>query len=871
VLPSLEILFGLLWKEWRNSVKLLLALGLGACAGVGIGAVSAASSGTIMSRYWRGMMGVVAFLLPLAAAGLLGANAFAGERAQQAEPFLDSLPVRKLSAGLLKVAFSLLLLFLLNALLWYWAQPEPSLLAQFRENPSLGLTILGMQMLVFGLCFLSSALSDRPIRALLRAPLLAFFILWPLALAGLSLLVLAAAHSPEVRPESVFCVEPVFDGALIAAGMLLIGIPFLIERRKPHFGRDLMLVVLLALPLPVMLLPAIQFYRLWGKPGFQQLIGAYDLGDDPWAGTMGLVGACMVGSALILEARNWLGRGIKVVWAAVASVSWVTGGCLLFGWPAAVLGQCGRLSIGEEVNSGYVIASGTGEHLVAMANSARKLTTQEHLSAAVVRESRGVVLMRKRGQAVRLPTQMHGWAYWSPDERYVALPCVRNSGLLSWGQPHLALFDTETSAVRVAGISRGIWVHHVGWRADSKSFVCLGVNHPGYPQLFADQGVMIYLHEVSTSGHGVRTRRIAQWDTAPFEIEHYRAWPKQMACDGEDVLAFLEPVPWSAQDDHFLTGAWPTTDAPGFTLLRIDTETGRVRPDPAFERLKQTVKGRAPGGDAVNYSWRRPPWSFMGPRNNRIVYVTRFGVHSRTRWLEIWRLGEGDEPNQLLLEDEEMRALSAVFLDDQTCVFARRKGNDPKAGCEWEVIRRTVLPAQDVVLLRVPLAQQVSILSSPSGKRFVVSSEWLEPGGGPQTNCWFATAEGAVSLPLTNFLPFDVFYQWTPDESTFLFWYGSKVDAACVEWSGNFGIPLTRGLIDFGQHPGLGYPLTSCDMAFSADSLYGLTADYPVAPNREVRLCRIDLQTGKPEVMLRFDGNRWVGYGGVTVKEAKVR
>jgi hypothetical protein len=472
----------LLWKEWRNSVKLLLALGLGAVAAVGIGVVPAASSAVAMTRYWQSMMGGVAFLLPLAAAGLLGANAFAGERAQHAEPFLDPLPVKKLSAALLKVAFSFLLLFTLNAVLWHWVRPKPAFLPEFKRTPSPFLTTLATQMLVFGLCFLSSALSDRPIRSLLRVPFLAFFIAWPVAVSSVALLVLAGVHSPEPGPESLWGAESLFDGAMILAGLLMLGTPFFVERWRPYRGQGLILALMLALSLIVVALPAVQFCRLWGRRGFQQLLDAFDLDKEAWVWATGL-GACMIGAALVLEARNWLGRGIGVAWATAASASWVVGGCVLVGWTATVSGLFGQLDAPKVTNTGGLVSSPDGRSLLAVGGKWRAHANGQSVSEFFAGKSRPVFFRIGEKQALRLPAGMTGRGIWSPDGRYVALPYRESVSLVRDRTTCLALLDTQTSVVRFAPFRRGTQIHWMEWNLDSKSLVSLGVDRSEDPEL----------------------------------------------------------------------------------------------------------------------------------------------------------------------------------------------------------------------------------------------------------------------------------------------------------------------------------------------------------------------------------------------------
>jgi hypothetical protein len=337
-----------------------------------------------------------------------------------------------------------------------------------------------------------------------------------------------------------------------------------------------------------------------------------------------------------------------------------------------------------------------------------------------------------------------------------------------------------------------------------------------------------------------------------------------MAIDGKDVLVFR--VSW--HPERFDPGTVLTTppgDGPTFVLFRIDAQSGETKPDPAFERLKRAMKERYPS-DEVQYTWRRPFRSMGEPGSMRLVYVTGHNAARETCWSQIWRLGEGDEPDRLLLDDARTWP-EPVFLDEETLVFASRKCNDPEAVSEWEIVRRTVSTQKELTLLRIPPAREVWITPSPSGQRLVVSSglRWPEGNSPGQANSWLVTREGAVSEPLrTEFAFSSCFNPWSADESEMLEGF-SLVD---IRWDVVRPTCSIRQLINLKEHPE--YRFAAFIMAFDEVACYAMTSDYLEPLNHQVWLCRIDLQTGKPEILLRFDGDRWVGCGGVTVKEAEV-
>ena len=861
---TLRILTALLWKESRASRHLLVLLVGSGLLVIGAGWLSAAVKDVRTAREIQAASEWLFVLLPPVAAMLLGANAFAGDRARGTRSYMEALPGNRFTKAAATVAFNLLFLLAYNAALRMGSGPSPRVLREIPAELSFWPFALAAQSLLFGLCLLCSALVDRPLRALLTAPVVVFFAAGPFLCMASGLYVLALAHAPEVRPDSVFCLDSLFDVAVIVAAFLLLGIPFLIEEWQTRHRRGARLALLCALPLPLMLLPAIQFYRLWDLQILDVAVKNFPLGPHTAIAAAGVCGLFMLCSALALEARDWLGRGIRTGWAGAGAIGWTAGGTLLAGWLGVALGFGGRF----EVQISYtdtMQSSPDGKQVRVGDGTTLKLGNW--LDEFGWR-TQSILLQAEGNEAIALPGRSALGMCWSRDARVVAWT-ESDMGILH-RRNRLAVLDLQSAKLRYLSPTGARSYLQGVWPAKGARYVLAATD--GWWYTDADQWPVFRFFEVSVGSGPWKSKLLTDWTPVPSGDEWYRPTPIVVYLDGRDIVTFM--VPMERDLRRARPGPRPgppPADRSPYGLYRINLETGRGTLDPAFEELSRTVR-ELHGSDHVYFRCRRH--LTPGTASHRtLVSVSGYREeHVNKPWAQTWRLGPENGTNELLAEDTAYAPIPLVFLDEKTVVFGRSGDTGARGVYNCQIVKRDTATGTEAVLLTLPRADPFTSLDACANGRWLAvraHQQGVEDPRAWSTTDWLLSADGSFceQIEFRNVQP-------SPNSRGELKWIG---DSALLR-HGKDGLYVIKPVRQNGRAfcdvrrvlASTQLPrFNSLTMAPPTDKgkVIVLTEEYGSHESRERHVYRVDLTTGQPELLLRFVGGRWVGTQAITIRQ----
>jgi len=862
------MILALLWKEFRETLKLLGILVVGVLLAAVVWVI-AAFAADITIRLDRAVVQYCALLLPLAAAALLGARAFAGERSLGTDSFLDALPVNRSRVAVAKVSLNLAVVILLNVLCWRLIRPSRWVSLNPPEGVSFEVVLIAGQILLFGVSHLASALSERPVRSLFVAPVILICVVPLIAAPSFSFLILTAVHSAIAPDHSLLSVESLLEGVVPLAGLTMLGIAPVMARREPSVRQWLLVGLLLGLALVLTFLPFLQFLRLWGRSEFHELLGAYHFEPEVVVWAVAVAGLAMLCAAIDLEGWGASRQRTGPAWSGMGSVACVGGAWLLVGWLLVLTGRSGRVEVTFR-DSSYTLQS-PGHADLFVVRSRGGYYANARGPCQTLSQFRTVLLREGGKDALALPGRGPGRAVWSPDGRYVAWSSSSDSLLLK--RHSVGVLDTRASRARLVEYPSHDELGGLVWASDSTRLFCLTARHVGGSSLDEDRRLACRLWAVRTAGTSLRLKEVARWTSEPSGVPGWRPWPWGMAMDGGDILVFVKGISSWPGKQHSRSVPVPTLDrAPECGLYRAHLSNGVVEPDPAFERLREAVKERA-GNSYVDYQWKHNFSHLHGVPDKRFVRTDTHDAAAKTSWSGVWLLGYGGKPNRLVAELEEQSYAPIVLLGDDSCILGRGGRPDTKGASEWRIVRRIVGHEEETVLLTIPLASHVSIDPSPMG-RWAIVSAWHQslPGHGENWNgSWLVATDGAFVRGIENhFLFSGLVAMWAPDDSVFLWHDAHGLYALEPRRDAERSTCKVRTVVTGEQFPDLAKQLR---VLLSADgrSAYVLSAEGGYAEcTTRLRLTRIDVRTGEPELLLQFDGDRWIGGKTLTVREAKI-
>jgi len=858
---SLRSTLALLWKEWRLNrwCVLLLAGASLAVAGVRLLTGFVASHGYLGSPLGRDL---VCTAIPLFAAALLGARAYAGERVRGTQPFLDSLPPHRAWTAALKAILPLLWLAAIDLALLL-CEGSAGWTYRFGLRPeSYLLRVLSGQLIIFGVCLLSSALNDRPLRAAFMAPVLLAALYAAVAVTDLALFVVLIDRSIRLPAASGINWGRAFDLAPAAAGAMLLAAARVVGRLSPHPKQRLALVCTIAASLLLLLLPAAQVFLMWGDQSthfFRWMVSRFELVESSGVWGVALLVVVCIASAVWAESRGWRHQGIPTAWAGVGAVTLASGSTVILGWAAVMLCAPDWSSV---VNWPW----GAALHFSASPDGAHVLVVMKEETLPCLPVPTPAVLLTNRGRrGVRIPCQMSSAPMWSPSGRFAAWKSVRG-GILS-PRPVVAVLDTKTRRLHRRQVPGRLPDYRVvaGWPADQ---VWDLVWDPASDRVYLfstsemtgldpdDRRVLeCVIHTVSPKGDSLECDVLAKWRTSPSRVP-WGLMPAVMDVDPSrrELLVFTIPdmssIPGATDDYQEIRASG--TDATA--LYRIDLRTGQVTRDPALEALKRESRGhgdiRFPSHIWLNCYRFHPALKKreMPDLDLRSVMMVTRSDPSGASQTEYWSLGSGGSRNCRLVEDPFSNSSPRVFLDETTSIEARSRKTPGSDEVLWDIVKSRADSGTEEVLLATWRADSVALNLSPGRRWLTVSSQGGCDGLVVATD---ASCSKAISVPGTS-LSSQGF--WAPDGSAFL--WMTPQGLTSLELGSATGAPgfQQQSLFDLrrligGTGSPIGQPCVSGWTAYMAWNEYVL--------------CRTDLQGGKGEVILKLGdrGTRWVETG----------
>ncbi|MDP6504648.1 MAG: hypothetical protein QF886_13580, partial [Planctomycetota bacterium] len=415
------------------------------------------------------------------------------------------------------------------------------------------------------------------------------------------------------------------------------------------------------------------------------------------------------------------------------------------------------------------------------------------------------------------------------------------------------------------------------WSPDSKQMFCvvhqLVESRNGVDLMRAE----LTLFEIEGLGRTFHPRMITRWTSEASEVPWYAPYPNGAAVDGDELLISL--VPNSHEWNKYVREtipAYPSPRSRAYGLFRFNSKTGEVRPDPAFESLRQDVADRADPSARTSFHWRRDPWNPWAKRNPRMVHVMSYELNNDRPWLEAWRLGFNGQTNERVIHTDSRSRY--VILDDRTQIIATWKELNEDDNWAWEVMKRDLANGEEKLLLSIPKAHSVSLAASPSGRRVVVGTYRKTSEHDYKFESWLLATDGSfahhvpgihLSIGLTN--------TWTSDESACYWW--SMVHPSKGSWQED-GLHVAefssdpagctiRPVFRTSDHPESDWPRTGFS-SLGKSSMFFMTDGHRPNGRLVSRFGRIDLATGKPEVLFRSSGGQWIGTEAVSIREVAV-
>ena len=854
-----SIFLALLWKDARAILR-LAAIPVGAALLAYVTAwLSATIRGESVIAAHRMVPGWLMLVLPPLAAMLLGASAFAGERARGEVPFAEALPGGRFLKALAKVLLNLLVLAALNGLFWWWFRPPRPIP---REIPSslwfwpLSVTV---QMLLFGLSHLSSVLVDRPLRVFLVAPAVALLVAGAGICLGPGLFAIALARAPQIRPDTAFCFESFFAAAVIVAALLMLGLPALIERREPGIGSGAWVVCHLLLPALLASLPAVQLYRLWGWPVFAEALKAYEPDPRMYLWVAGGIGVFALGAALALEVRHWLASGVGAGWAGAAGISWAVAGGLLASWGAIALGLGGTFDIHFSRNSGLQTLPGGNHTLVTHGSTFRFGEWLGPLRFPWRADS--VLLEHIRGKEIALVGQAPGPAQWSREGRFLAWTVGRPA--LLHRHKRLAILDTRTSQIRTCRMP-GPRSHLVRfWEAEEDRLVMVMMDR-------VEQAPTCRFYECAMHKARWRPRLLGKWAPEPSGNAWFYPYPTALEPEGEDLVVFVQPMMREGRRRELkgTSQTYPRTDRSPYGLYRINLTSGEARPDPRLAQIRRTVK-ELKGDTEAHFSLYWSPF-FTGESHGRLLLVHGQNKEAGDRWAQIWRLGNRDRASRLLMDGAAYAPAPVAFLTEETYVLGRRGRMDADGTAEWRIMRRSLDAAIQSELLTIPLARHVFFHPSPSREWLVVSAshQSLPDSTAWWKGYWLLATDGSFcasinlgELRLQSHTPGGMV--WVGDCELLVQALEGLYAVTPVRQQGQALCKIRQVMVpdDLPDFPSL-----RLSGPIGNGEVLGLTAEDLWRDEKNQRVYRINVVTGKSELLLRMVNGRWAGTSALTVQ-----
>jgi len=311
----------LLWKELR-SVALIVGILclLTLVFGIVISWI-ALGEGERVSVVEMGA-GILLVVYPFEAGLILGAGAFATERMQQTDQFLDSLPVTRSVVGLSKAILGMALVVLPGTTGLLLVTDGPEKLLEF-------LPVVHSQLTCYGLGFLASTLSQSPMRGFFLSLVLAA-ILAPFAALGVYYFAAVCWASQQGHLLQVWSIGLLYGGLLLSA-ILFLAIPLLAEKKGSSRSSWILISACLAAGSLLLALPPVWWASSPELPGRAPL-AAYETVARFRAVTSWLPLAwtlLLILAGLVVYVRRWPVGGRGGLTSAIAAFSIVVGGILL--------------------------------------------------------------------------------------------------------------------------------------------------------------------------------------------------------------------------------------------------------------------------------------------------------------------------------------------------------------------------------------------------------------------------------------------------------------------------------------------------------------------------------------------------------------
>ncbi|MDP7250486.1 MAG: hypothetical protein QGF00_12850 [Planctomycetota bacterium] len=863
-------LLGLVWKESRLALRMVLIFVAGTFVVFAASSPNPFENGPASWRGFREFAAVFAFCIPLLAAAMAGAHAFAVERVWSTDLVLEALPVRRLTRVLIKVVVNFAFLVFVDAVVWFALVRNG--LADFAVKEPFTVMEAAMvaQVLIFGLSHLCSSLSEKPLRALFVAPLILLFTLVLVLAGGISLFILAAGR--ELADQSSLSGYQVFLESSTGIGLLLILLwPFLFQRwhTRPRLLRHLRLMAVI--PFLLLSLPLLQLWRVWGLKALGELIfQAYDFDADIVIWMMVSAGAAMLFSAIYIENRRWVSQGIGAGWSGVFGVAWTTGSCLVACWVVMALGMLGRfpLRIGEHCN---LYSAQNREQQLALRSRVRGFSGTS-FQLPFLRQGDAVHFREGSSDAVLLPIDLYSGGSWSPDFKTFAWS--QRMGDLFSRRVSLGIYETDAQRLQRVTLPQ-IDFQDVNaastvipfWSPDSKQMFCVVhqlVESRNGPDLMRAE---LTLFEIEGLGITFHPRLITRWTSEASEMAWYAPYPTGAAVDGKDLLIFLEPRSheWRKAVRETVP-AYPSPRSLAYGLFRFNSKTGAARPDPAFESLRKDVAARTDPSARTSFNWKRDPWNPWAQTDPQMVHVMSYVLNNDSSWLEAWRLGVDGRANERVIHTDHRSRY--VIIDDRTQIIATWRDLNEDDNWAWEVMKRDLTTGEEDLLLSIPKAHSVYLVASPSGRRLVVGTHRKIGESDYRSESWLLATDGSFAHHVPNVhLSTQTANTWTSDESACYWW--QKDGLYVAEFRSDPAGCTIRPVLLKSEHPEYRHWRESFS-SVGKSSMFFMTDGYRPNGRLVSRFGRIDLATGKPEVLFRYSGGQWIGTKAVSIKEVTI-